>query len=92
LQLEALPVHGCIFTGGRLDAAQAQALDALINETIEPFGGLRVWVNRPDGAESIEPIAPVQLDRPVLDKLKQTLDPSYLFNPGRFLTRPETGP
>lgn len=92
LRIEALPVHGCIFAGGRLDATQAQALDKLINGTIEPVGGLRTWVNRPNGAKSIEPFAPPQLDRPMLDRLKRTLDPKYLFNPGRFLARPETDP
>ena len=70
---------------GTLDAAVASALDAHINRTIAPLGGLRVWQRRPQGAQAIEPFGPPQPDWPMLAKLKHTMDPQRLFNPGRFL-------
>ncbi len=85
VNIEALPVHGCIFAGGTLDAAVASAFDAQINRMIAPLGGLRVWQRRPQDAQGIEPFAPPQSDWPMLAKLKHTLDPKRLFNPGRFL-------
>ena len=83
LTINALPVHGCIFAGGRLDASQAVALDAAIRETLPAGEGFRVWYRRP--TEDIEPFAPAQPEWPTLLKLKHTMDPHRLFNPGRFI-------
>ena len=88
-QIEALPIHGCIFAGGDLDAGRASTLDEIVAKAIEPLGGLRVWHSRPEGAASIEPFAPPQPDWPLLERLKRTMDPNRIFNPGRFLGRQE---
>ncbi|MFW6032526.1 MAG: FAD-binding oxidoreductase [Phycisphaeraceae bacterium] len=88
--LEALPVHGCVFVGGELDAAAARKLDEQISHLIEPVGGLRVWHQRPEGAENIAPFGPPQPDWPILGRIKKALDPHGLFNPGRFLPVGET--
>ena len=85
LQVEALPVHGCVFAGGMLDAASARGLDVKVNETVAALGGMRAWIARPNGAEAIEPFGPPQSDWVILKKLKRTMDPHNVFNPGRFL-------
>ena len=85
LTIDALPVHGCIFVGGNLDADAAIKLDQYINQVIVPCGGLRVWYARSPGADSIESFAPAQPDWPMLTKLKHAMDPHGIFNPGRFL-------
>ena len=85
LHIDALPLHGCIFTGADLGAADAIALDQSLSNLLEPLGGLRVWHARPAGAESIDPFGPAEPDRFVLMKLKKTMDAANIFNPGRFL-------
>ncbi|HEX7008445.1 MAG TPA: FAD-binding oxidoreductase [Phycisphaeraceae bacterium] len=84
-RIEALPLHGRIFVGGELDADEARQLDQEISPLISELGGLRVWHRRPRGAESIEPFAPPQPDRPLLCRLKDAMDPRRIFNPGRCL-------
>lgn len=73
LSIRALPVHGCIFAGGDVDAAE---LDGLIGDSI------RMWYARPD---SIAPFGPPQADWPMLQRLKNTMDPHGILNPSRFL-------
>lgn len=85
LHMDALPLHGCIFAGGALDAAAAISLDRAVNALIAPRGGMRAWHQRPPGAEMVEPFGPPQSDWPMLAKLKKTMDPRGLFNPGRFI-------
>ncbi|MCX5659353.1 MAG: FAD-binding oxidoreductase [Planctomycetota bacterium] len=89
LLIDAMPVHGCLWTGGNLTGPAAQELDQVILKLIAPVGGLRVWANRPADALDIAPFAPVQPDWPMLQRLLATLDPLSMFNPGRFL-KPET--
>ena len=85
LQIEAMPVHGCIFVGGELDVEQAVTLDEHVNRTIESVDGLRLWHRRPDHTDRIDPFGPPQPDWPMLYKLKGTFDPKNIFNPGRFV-------
>jgi len=85
LHIDALPMHGCIFAGGALDAEAAGLLDDTINHTISSLHGLRVWHARPAGAESIDPFGAPQPDWPMLAKLKRTLDPHGVLNPRRFI-------
>ncbi|MEX2213986.1 MAG: FAD-binding oxidoreductase [Phycisphaeraceae bacterium] len=85
LHIEALPLHGCVFAGGELDAKTAASLDATVNEAIAALGGMRAWHARPRGAETIEPFGPPQSDWAILKKLKRMMDPHNVFNPGRFL-------
>ncbi|MEE9212850.1 MAG: FAD-binding oxidoreductase [Phycisphaeraceae bacterium] len=85
LRLDAMPVHGCIFVGGPLNATQTAELDHLINQTIAPIGGQRAWYAKPDDADRIEPIAPRPAAWPMLLKLKRVMDPSGIFNPNRFI-------
>ena len=90
IQIDALPIHGCIFAGGQLDGDQAAEFDARVIQAIGAVGGLRVWHQRPPGAESILPFAPPQPDWDLLSRLKNTLDPQRLLNPGRFLAGKES--
>ncbi len=85
IQIEALPIHGCVFAGGQLGATQVGALNQHVDQLIAPLSGLRVWHARPAGAESIPPFAPAQPDWPLLARLKHAMDPHGLFNPGRLL-------
>jgi len=85
-EISALPAHGCIFAGGRLDEQQTAQLDRLVSEFAADAGGVRAWINKPHGAEAIEPFAPAQADWPMLAKLKKTMDPHTIFNPGRFIS------
>ena len=94
LNIDALPVHGCIFAGGDLDAQRAAKLDQTVNALIQSCGGLRIWHNRPDQTptsdapdtlDTIEPFAPPQSDWPLLGKLKRMMDPNGILNPGRFV-------
>jgi FAD/FMN-containing dehydrogenase len=85
LELLALPTLGILHAAGDLSAENAQLFDAAVSAAIAPHGGLRVWLNRPTGGDAIEPFAPPQPDWPMLARLKQSLDPVNVFNPGRFL-------
>ncbi len=85
VMIDALPMHGCVFAGGRFDAPVAAKLDQITGALAAEHGGLCVWHARPEGCESIEPFGPVQSDWALLGKIKQAMDPYGLFNPGRFL-------
>lgn len=85
LTIDALPAHGCIFLGGQLDADACHELEQQIQKSITPAGGLWIWYARPPGAETIEPFGPPQPDWPILARVKKTLDPMGIFNPGRLL-------
>ena len=85
LQLDALPTHGCIFAGGDLTAAAAQQLDEALANGPAEAPAVRAWHRRPAGAELIAPFAPPQDDWRILGRLKRTMDPQGLFNPGRFV-------
>jgi FAD/FMN-containing dehydrogenase len=85
IHFDALPLHGCIFAGGKLGANAAIELDGVLATIVGSAGGLRVWHNRPVGAESIDPFGPPQPDHAILLKLKRTMDPHTVFNPGRLL-------
>ncbi len=85
LHIDALPLHGCIFTGGDIDGAGAIDLDDAIRSTLATTGGLRIWHARPGGAAIIDPFGPPQPDHAVLVNLKRIMDPHGLLNPGRFL-------
>jgi FAD/FMN-containing dehydrogenase len=85
LRIDALPVHGCIFAGGELNADQAGLLDRAIAQVIAQGPAFRAWYNRPDAAMDIEPFAPRQSDYAMQCRLKSTMDPCGLFNPGRYL-------
>ena len=84
ITIEALPVHGCIFAGGGLDARQAGELDRQVAGLVEPLGGLRIWYQRPEGADTIDPVGSPPPHLSTLVRLKRTMDPDDLFNPGRF--------
>lgn len=90
LNIIILPVHGCLYAGGQLDADDTAALDRRIDQLLIDTGGFRVWHARPAGCEKIAPFAPAQPDWPLMRKLKQTMDPQTLFNRGRFISAPTT--
>ncbi|MAE64911.1 MAG: hypothetical protein CMJ18_11635 [Phycisphaeraceae bacterium] len=83
LSIEAQPIHGCVFLGGEAGEDEARGLDEDIRETLESTGGFRVWYRRP--VPHIEPFHPEQPDWSMLARLKQSMDPDDLFNPGRLL-------
>lgn len=88
LMLNALPAFGCIHAGGNFSAQQAQALNQTVNEIVREFEGSRSWISRPAGSENdIAPFAPMPPALPLLIKLKKTMDPHHLFNPGRCLVQ-----
>lgn len=85
LSIDAMPVHGCVFAGGELEATAIGKLDQEISRIIQSVNGLRVWYSRPAGGQTIEPFGPPQNDWPILTALKLTMDPQNLFNPERFI-------
>lgn len=87
LYVAAFPVHGCLFAGGNLSADQTMSLDRLIDELCVLHRGLRVWHNTPLALRGlIAPFAPSQPDWSIMTRLKNTLDPAWVLNPGRLLT------
>jgi len=82
--LTALPSCGVIHVGGAMNVDAARQLDAAIRTWIQPHGGSHLWFNRPEHTETIEPFAPEPADLAPQIKLKNTLDPNNLFNPGRL--------
>ena len=89
VNIDGLPMHGCIFIGGTIDAALAGELDRVIATIVDPLPGFRVWYQRPEGTESMSPFAPQPTDYAMLTRLKEAMDPQGLFNPGRLI-RPES--
>jgi glycolate oxidase FAD binding subunit len=84
VKVAAAPVHGCIFVGGELDAAATRSLDSAIDGAVGE-AGFRVWHERPAGCEDLAPFAPLPTDLPMMKRLKQAMDPKYLFNRGRLI-------
>jgi glycolate oxidase FAD binding subunit len=85
LAIDAMPTHGCIFTGGDMSAEAAVSFDLLLMDQLHEVDGLRTWHRRPDGAQRIKPFGPPQPDWFVINRLYQTMNPNNIFNPGRFL-------
>lgn len=85
ISLDALPADGCLFVGGAMDAPACYQLNQLIGEIVTPIGGLWAWYAKPPNTASIASFSPPQADWTWLAKLKKTMDPRGLFNPGRFL-------
>lgn len=86
-QLTGMPAHGCLFAGGQLNAE----MDMALTDVLQTSGGMRQWITPPvydDGRTAcVTPFAPQQPDWKFLLKIKKTMDPLNLFNPGRFLER-----
>lgn len=84
-QITGMPAHGCLFAGGALTGGT----DIMLVQALEQCGGMLQWINPPvhdDGLISfVDPFAPAQPDWKMLRKIKRTMDPRNLFNPGRFL-------
>ena len=89
INIDALPVHGCVFVGGTIDGDFAQTMDRQINQLIDQNGGRRVWYRRPEPAEAIDPYGPMGNELSILRVLKRTMDPDDLLNPGRYIRPPE---
>ena len=89
-QINALPTHGCIFVGSV--AGEDGGLDAFVETVVTDLDALRQWHRRPAHAEPVPPFAPPQSDWWMLEKLKATMDPCGLFNPGRLIASPEETP
>lgn len=86
LEIDAMPVHGCIFAGADLSAGETLSLDALVMKLIAAIGGFRVWHARPpETLAAVAPFAPIQPEWPLLKRIKNSLDPYEIFNPGRLL-------
>ena len=86
LRIDALPVHGCIFAGADLTAGETLSLDALVTKLATSLGGFRVWHARPhETFAAVAPFAPAQPEWPLLKRIKNSLDPYEVFNPGRLL-------
>ncbi|MBI1371831.1 MAG: FAD-binding protein [Phycisphaera sp.] len=82
--IDALPSVGVLHVGGDWDVQQARAADKHLLDLLQPHGGLRVWLTRPDDTPDLAPAAPPQPDWAMLKKLKHAMDPNDVFNPGRL--------
>ena len=85
INVDALPVHGCVFAGGTIETEFAALMDEKIDQLIAPRGGQRVWYRRPEAADGIDPFGRPGTDFSMLRALQRTMDPHDLLNPGRFL-------
>jgi len=85
LQIDALPGHGAVFAGGPLDGAAATDLDQHTMPGLKATTGVRIWQRRPAHGDAIAPFAPTQSDWQMLRRLKHTMDPHRILNPGRFI-------
>ena len=87
-QIGGYPAHGCLLAAGALTSE----MDLKLQDTLQAIGGMRQWIIPPvydDGRTScVTPFAPEQPDWTFLSRIKKTMDPLNLFNPGRFI---ETG-
>lgn len=82
--IDALPAHGVIHIGAAWSVDEACDADRQINGLLAAVGGLRAWHSRPSHTDRIAPFAPPQPDWPMLSRIKKTMDPEEIFNPGRF--------
>jgi len=85
--IDALPMHGTAWVGGPWTSTGADLLDHDLTVLAKRFHGVRIWMQRPEGAEYLVPAAPPQADWPILRALQRTFDPNQLFNPGRMFGR-----
>jgi glycolate oxidase FAD binding subunit len=83
--VHAMPTLGIVHFGAGWDAARAGRVDQWLAERVGGWCGFRVWMKRPAGAAHLVPIWPDQSDWTMLAKLKRTMDPRNMFNPGRLL-------
>lgn len=84
-RIEALPVHGVIHAGGMWTLDESQKLNKDLLVLLKEVGGHLTWTRRPLDSNRIDPFAPEQSDWGMLRKIKSTMDPHNLFNPGRFI-------
>ena len=82
--IDALPTHGVLHIGTDWSVDEACAADEHIERILKEVGGIRLWHRRPGDTDRIAPFAPPQPDWSMLHRIKQTLDPQDLFNPGRI--------
>lgn len=84
-QISGMPAHGCLLVGGQI----TEKMDNDLRPTLIDTQGMRLWITPPIPSEDhpipVKPFAPVQSDWQFLQKIKQTMDPNNLFNPGRFI-------
>ncbi len=85
LDVESLPVHGCVHVGGMLNGYECRQLDERLYGLIGRTGGFRVWVNKPPEVSDVIPFSPRQRDWGMLCQLKRVFDPQGILNPGRML-------
>lgn len=82
------PAHGLIYLGGELSSSQALELEGFIRPIITQQPAIRSWIARPAGCETqIQPFDPVPSEMPLFQRLKNTMDPHGLFNPGRCIVQ-----
>ncbi|MBL4702152.1 MAG: FAD-binding oxidoreductase [Phycisphaeraceae bacterium] len=99
-QLSGMPAQGGLFAGGPLTLEIDEKILKVLNDCggmrmwITPPPQTPEFSNAPTpiasafdkiGAPCIAPFAPVQSDWSFMQKIRQTMDPQGLFNPGRFL-------
>jgi glycolate oxidase FAD binding subunit len=83
ITVHLLPTAGTIWLTGPLNADQAGQLDQAIAGWLAERPGWRAWVQRPQGAADLQPVAPRPTDWSTIERLSEAIDPSNLFNPGR---------
>lgn len=86
MQINALPVHGCLDIGGQLDAGQCRQVEAAIADLLNELPGFRIWHRRPAELQDVSIAWPSQPDTAMLEKIRQMLDPDRILNPGRLLS------
>jgi hypothetical protein len=84
LRIMAMPVHGCLFAGGLLSSETTRQLEAAALEAVASVG-IRVWHQRPPSCEDLPPFSPHPSDLLMMSRLKQVMDPKFLFNRGRLI-------
>lgn len=82
--VEVFPMHGGAFVGMPETLSDIAEADTAIIDAVSKHGGQRIWYRQPDAA-TLDPVAPLPDDFPLMLRLKQTMDPHNLFNRGRWL-------
>jgi glycolate oxidase FAD binding subunit len=84
LLIDALPAHGAVFAGGDLGDSDTADLHAFLADVGRELNGFHAWCAHPADVD-LPPFTPLPATMPLLRRLKQTMDPHGVLNPGRIV-------
>lgn len=82
--LVSYPQTGNIWLLCDWNSSEAMQVQSWLTNHFKETGMIGIWIKRPEDGEDMDTIWPVPNDWEMVKKLKNTMDPTQIFNPGRL--------